>query len=58
MDFTQGFNQIGLNPITAYLTVFITFGGIYEFTRVLFGPTNAPSWYQQLLAAIVLAGIL
>ena len=47
MDFTQGFHQIGLNPITAYLT---TFMGIYEFTRVPFGPKNAPSWYQQLMA--------
>ena len=58
MDFTQGFHQIGLNPITAYLTAFITFMGIYEFTRVPFGPQNAPSWYQQLMAGEVLAGIL
>ena len=48
MDFTQGFYQIGLNPITAYLTAFITFVCIYEFTRVPFGPKDAPSWYQSV----------
>ena len=41
MNFTQGFYQIGLNPITAYITAHITFMGIYEFTRVPFGPENA-----------------
>ena len=35
MDFTLGFHQIGLNLITAYLTAFITFMGIYELTWVL-----------------------
>ena len=32
--------------------------GIYELTRVPFGPKNASSWYQQLMAGVVLAGIL
>ena len=32
--------------------------GIYELTRVPFVPKNAPSWYQQLMAGVVLAGIL
>ena len=48
MDFTKEFYQIGLNPITAYLTAFITFVCIYEFTRVPFGPKDAPSWYQSV----------
>ena len=32
--------------------------GIYEITSAPFGPKNAPSWYQQLMAGVVLAGIL
>ena len=40
------------------LTAFITSCGIYQFTRVPFGPKNAPSYYQQLIAGVVLAGIL
>ena len=32
--------------------------GIIEFTRVNFGPKNNPSWYQQLMAGVVLAGII
>ena len=42
MKFTQGFHQIELNPITAYLTVLITFMGIYKFTRV---PLQAGTLY-------------
>jgi transposase InsO family protein len=58
MDFTQGFHQIAMNKASAVLTAFITFCGIYQFTRVPFGPKNAPSFYQQLIAGVVLAGIL
>ena len=43
---------------SAVLTAFIIFCGIYQFTRVPFGPKNAPSYYQQLIADILLAGIL
>ena len=52
MDFTQGFHQIAMDK------AFITFCGIYQFTRVPFGPKNAPSYYQQLISGVVLAGIL
>ena len=58
MDFTQGFHQIAMDKASAVLTAFITFCGIYQFTRVPFGPKNAPSYYQQLIAGVVLAGIL
>ena len=43
MDFTQGFHQVEVHPLFRYLTAFITFCGIYQFTRVPFGPKNAPS---------------
>ena len=58
MDFTQGFHQIVMDKDSAVLTAFITFCGIYQFTRVPFGPKNTPSYYQQLIAGVVLAGIL
>ena len=44
MEFTQGFHQIGLNPITAYLTAFITFMGKYPLVlNTLQAGTNS-SW--------------
>ena len=58
VGFTQEFHQIAMDTSTAVLTAFITFCGIYQFTRVPFGRKNAPSYYQQLIAGIVLTGIL
>ena len=58
MDFPQGFNQIVMDKASAVLTAFITFCGIYQFTRVPIGLKNALSYYQQLIAGVVLAGIL
>jgi Reverse transcriptase (RNA-dependent DNA polymerase) len=39
-------------------TVFIVFCGIYQFTRFPFGLTGAPSYFQQTIATVVLAGLL
>ena len=57
MNFTQGFHQITMDKASVVLMVFITFCGIYQFTRVPFGPKNAPSYYQQLITGVLLAGI-
>ena len=53
LDFTQRFYQIAMDKASTVLTAFITFCGIYQFTRVPFGPKNAPSYYQQLIAGVV-----
>ena len=57
MDFTHGFHQIAIDKASAVLTAFKTFCGVYQFTRVYFGPKYAPSYYQQLKAGVVLASI-
>ena len=55
MDFTHGFHQVEVHPLFRFLTAFITFCGIFQFKRVPFGPKNAPSYFQQSLAYVVLA---
>ena len=55
MDFTQGFHQIAKDKASAVLTAFITFCDIYQFTKAPFGSKHAPSYYQQLIAGVVLA---
>ena len=58
MDFTQGFHQLEVHPLFRFLTAFITFSGIFQFKRILFSPKNAPKYFQQSLAYVVLAGLL
>ena len=38
MDLTQGYHQAPLSNTTKAYTAFITFSGVYEFTRLPFGP--------------------
>ena len=58
MDFTQGFHQAPLTLTTRVYTAFIVFCGIYQFTRLPFGLKGAPSYFQQTIATVVLAGLL
>ena len=58
MNFAQGFHQIAMDKVSTVLTALITFYSVYQFTRVPVGPKNAPSFYQQLIVGVVLAGIL
>ena len=32
--------------------------GIFQFTRLPFGPKRAPSYFQEVMASIVLAGLI
>ena len=36
------------------LTAFICYYGVYKFTRIPFGPRRAPSYFQEMMATIVL----
>ena len=58
MDLTSGYHQAPVSLSTQIFTAFITFCGIYQFTRLPFGPKRAPSYFQQMMTSIVLAGLL
>jgi hypothetical protein len=58
MDMTSGYHQIAMNPNSIIYTAFICFMGVFEWLRVPFGLKGAPGFFQQQLAAVVLAGIM
>jgi hypothetical protein len=58
MDLASGYHQAPVSLNTQIFTAFITFCGIYQFTRSPFGPKRAPSYFQQMMTSIVLAGLL
>ena len=58
MDLTQGYHQAPLTFATRAHTTFITFSGVYQFTRLPFGPKRAPSYFQEIMATVVLAGLI
>ena len=58
MDLTQGFHQAPLTFATRAYTSFIAFSGVYQFTRLPFGPKRAPSYFQEIMATVVLAGLV
>ena len=58
MDLTQGYHQAPLTLATRAYTSFITFSGVYQFTRLPFGPKRAPSYFQEIMATAVLTGLI
>jgi transposase InsO family protein len=58
MDLTQGYHQAPITLATRAYTSFILFCGVYQFTRLPFGPKRAPSYFQQVMATVVLAGLI
>ena len=58
MDLTQGHHQAPLTFATRAYTSFITFSGVYQFTRLPFGPKRAPSYFQEIMAAVILTGLI
>ena len=58
MDLTQGYHQAPLILATRAYTSFITFSGVYQFTRLPFGPKRAPSYFQEIMATVVLTGLI
>ena len=58
IDLTAGYHQAPLALPTRIYTAFITFMGIYHFTRLPFGPKRAPSYFQEMMASIVLLGLI
>jgi hypothetical protein len=58
MDLTQGYHQAPLTIAARVFTAFITFAGVYQFTRLPFGPKRAPSYFQEMMASVVLIGLI
>jgi transposase InsO family protein len=58
LDLTAGYHQAPVSKASIAFTAFICFAGIYEFLRVPFGLKGAPSYFQKVLANVVLAGLL
>ena len=58
MDLTSGYHQAPLSECSRAFTAFITHMGLFEWLRVPMGLKGAPSWFQQIIATIVLAGLL
>jgi Reverse transcriptase (RNA-dependent DNA polymerase) len=58
MDLKLGYRQAPISLNTRIFTAFITFAGIFQFTRLPFGPKRAPSYFQEMMSSIVLAGLI
>jgi hypothetical protein len=58
LDLSQGYHQAPLTLAARIYTAFILFCGVYQFTRLPFGPKRAPSYFQQTMATVVLAGLI
>jgi hypothetical protein len=58
IDLTSGYHQAPISMATRIYTAFITFMGVYHFTRLPFGPKRAPSYFQEMMASVVLAGLI
>ena len=58
MDLTQEYHQAPLTFATRAYTAFISFSGVYQSTRLPFGPKRAPSYFQEIMATVVFTGLI
>ena len=58
MDLTSGYHQAPLADSARKFTAFLCFAGLFQFTRLPFGPKRAPSYFQEQMASDVLAGLV
>ena len=56
LDLTQAYHQLLLHPDSRNLTAFITHDGVFQYKRVCFGLSSAPSVFQKMMSTI-LAGL-
>ena len=57
-DLTAGYHQAPVSFSAIGYTAFICFCGLYEYFRVPFGLKGAPSYFQRVMANVVLAGLV
>ena len=58
MDLTSGYHQASIDPLSRFLTAFITLFGLFQWLRVPMGLKGAPSFFQRVMASIVLVGLM
>jgi hypothetical protein len=58
VDLPLGYHQAPLSLAARIFTAFITFCGVFHYLRPPFGPKRAPSYFQEMMAAVVLAGLV
>ena len=58
LDLTAGYHQAPLDVFSRIFTAFLCFAGIFQFTRLPFGPRCAPSYFQEQMATVVLNGLI
>ena len=58
MDLTSGYHQVKLAKRAQQYSAFITHCGVYEFLRIPFGMKGSPSFFQQVMATVVLTGLI
>ena len=58
IDMTSGYHQAPLHPDSWWLTAFITLFGIFEWVRVPMGLKGAASYFQRMMATVVLVGFI
>jgi hypothetical protein len=58
MDCTNGYHQAPLSVASRIFTAFISIFGIFQWLRVPMGLKGAPSYFQRVMAAMVLVGLI
>lgn len=58
MDMTSGYHQAPISAASQILTSFICFMGIFCWLRVPMGLKNAASYFQRVMATVVLIGLI
>ena len=58
MDLTSGYHQAPISKSSIRFTAFITFMGLYEWIRLPMGLKGAASFFQKMLATVVLIGLM
>jgi len=58
IDCTSGYSQTPLSKESRHLTAFICILGVYEYLRTPMGPKGSASYFQQIMATVVLIGLV
>jgi hypothetical protein len=58
MDMTARYHQTPIAAESRIFTAFITFMGVFQWTRVPMGLKAAGSYFQLVMATVVLAGLI